>query len=70
MRQPNADSSAYGDTDCNGNLYANGNGHGDIYPYSYSDGYCNSNGHTYWFAKLHAGLHIHLRNRNDRAGSH
>jgi hypothetical protein len=67
--QSDSDSPAHGDTDCNGKLHAYGNCYSDVYPYSYSDGYCNSNGHTYWFAKLHAELHIHIGHRNARAGS-
>ena len=58
MRQPNADSSAYGDTDCNGdsyghgdsdvntNSYANcdtdGNSHANAYPDSSGHGYTHS----------------------------
>ena len=49
-----------------GNMYSYSDGHSHSYAYSYSDGYS----HTYRHgnAKLHAGLHIYIGHRNDRAG--
>ena len=67
MCQPNSDSPAERDADCNGKLYAYGNCNGDVYPYSNRNS--NTNGHAYRFAKLHAGLHIHIWHRNDYTGS-
>jgi len=68
LRQPDSDGPAHSDTDCNGKLHAYGNCYSDVYPYSYSDGYCNSNGHAYGFDKLHTELYIHRGDRNDCSG--
>ena len=64
------------------NSDADGNGLAKCYAYCfcYCDGYPDSPGHSYTYSasygdtygkpKLHTGLHIHIGDRNDRAGSH
>ena len=57
-----------------GNAYRNCHIHaytyGDSHVYAYTNAYSFSYGYDYRNAKLHTELHIHIGDRNTRAGSH
>ena len=57
MRQPNADSSADGDTDCNGDIYTYSYGHSYLYADPDGTGNCNTDRNTFGNANLRASRH-------------
>ena len=61
------------DANANGNAAESyTHGHHIAYPdgSGHSDTYCAGYRYAYCIAKLHTELHIHIRDRNDRAGNH
>ena len=64
----NSDANTHGIAKCYTYYYwdAYRDTYGAGYGYTYGAGY----GYTYRIAKLHTELHIHIGDRNDRAGSH
>ena len=53
----------------NADVKPNGNGNSNAYGSGHSYTYCSGYGNAYCDRSLHTQLHIHIGNRNARAGS-